>query len=324
MILPAQPIISWKANRASRILSKAFSAAGERLGEVRGSTLFTYWDTYGGNPLDLSEGIGNGAEYDRVLQLVERRITNPLANKRTLARSLVAAELSHWAPPTYESVADVLRQPGWREAVWFVKSVFGTGGEGMFCVAGNDLETLTLRDNQIIQQGIENIELIDGRKFTVRIYIFIWNHAVYLYGDGFAVIHGVPYIHGSTDYAVQIDHRGYEKNHGAITLLPLHQYKDWAAVFPEMKECIAALMPLLKPVIDASCETSYAVLGLDFLLLDDNGVRLIEINNMPNFIHNQEINEKVNVPFWRAVIETLLRSSDSDSGFCRIGATHGV
>lgn len=305
--LSAKPVVSCKINRASSVLNKAFSKACESVSDVGGGTLFTYWDTYGGKTLDLSDSSG----YDRVLQLVERRVTNPLANKRSLARLLAESGLSHWAPPTCESVADALRLPGWEERIWFVKSAFGTGGKGMFCVRGDELKELALQSGQIIQAGVENIRLIDGRKFTVRIYVLVWNGSVYLYDDGFAVIHGVPYAPGSTDYAVQIDHRGYQLDDSAVTMLPLHRYEPWTGFSPAIRDCIAALQPVLQPTISASSDEIYAVLGLDFLLLENMGASLLEMNSMPNFIHNKEVNETVNTPFWQEVMAVLLGGSDA-------------
>ncbi|MEQ8801799.1 MAG: hypothetical protein RLP45_07150, partial [Haliea sp.] len=52
------------------------------------------------------------------------------------------------------------------------------------------------------------------------------------------------------------------------------------------------------------------VLGVDTLLCRDGTVKLIEINTAPNFIHSPEVNAEVNVPFFEAVIRTLLGGSD--------------
>lgn len=307
-----QARVDYQINRASAVFKAAFLSATVDAPSV--NTLFTYWDTYGDNPLLLPDD----REYARVFQLIERRITNPLANKRLLARSLVAEQLSDWAPPSYESTTAALQHPGAEQAIWFVKSAVGTGGKGMFCLRDTELALITLEPGQLVQRGVENIRLIDGRKFTVRVYVLVWNGEVYLYDDGFAVIHGVPYEPGSTDYTVQIDHQGYEKASSAVALLPMHRYEEWKRDFPRVGACIAALAPVFQPVVSASSETRYAVLGLDFLFTDEPGVRLIEINNMPNFIHNKDINETVNIPFWRSVVTRLLSGSGAVRSLHRI------
>ena len=297
-----QPRVDYLVNRASAIFKAAFPEAVAVLKAPLEQTLFTYWDTYGGKPLILPEG-SDGA---RVFQLVDRQVTNPLAHKRLLARSLRSAQLCEWAPECYESAAAALQQDSAERAIWFIKPVLGSGGRGMFCVHGTELATLTLEPDQILQRGVDNLRLIDGHKFTVRVYVLIWNGAVYLYNDGFAVIHGVPYEPGSTDYAVQIDHRGYEKDGSAVRLMAMRDDSRWAADRLQIAACLADLRPILEPVIDASSDTNYAVLGLDFLFTDEPGIQLLEINNMPNFIHSREINQAVNIPFWHGVMACLL------------------
>ncbi|MDE0764056.1 MAG: hypothetical protein ACJ04O_09725 [Cellvibrionales bacterium] len=49
--------------------------------------------------------------------------------------------------------------------------------------------------------------------------------------------------------------------------------------------------------MSASSEAHYAALGLDVLLDNTGGLRLIEINTFPNFTHTDSINSRVNVPF---------------------------
>ncbi len=57
------------------------------------------------------------------------------------------------------------------------------------------------------------------------------------------------------------------------------------------------LKPVLADVLSASSEAHYAALGLDVLLDNTGGLRLIEINTFPNFTHTDSINSRVNVPF---------------------------
>ena len=65
------------------------------------------------------------------------------------------------------------------------------------------------------------------------------------------------------------------------------------------------LKPVLAGVFSASSEAHYAILGLDVLLENTGALRLIEINNFPNFTHTNRINEQVNIPFFRSVLDCL-------------------
>lgn len=296
-----------RTNRASRVLEKAFFQACGDVGEAAQGVRFTYWDTYGGNVLEESAQPDCG----RVLCLVDRAVTNPLANKRSLARLLADHGLSDLAPPTFESVAAAQQVPGWQDRLWFVKEVHGTGGKGMFCVRGSELGGLELHRNQVVQAGVEDICLIDGRKFSARVYVLVWNGAVYFYNDGFAVIHGQRYEPGSTDYAVQIDHRGYERADSPVGMMRLAHYESWQDHVPALLDGMGRLSPLWAPTVAASTETDYAVFGLDFLFCKGGAVCLLEVNNMPNFIHSRVINEEVNTPFWREVMAMLMVGAET-------------
>ncbi len=301
--------IELHVNRAQRIFRSALAAVRSGCPKTVSPVTFTYWDTYGGKALDVPATPGR-----RIVRLIDRRITNSLGNKRSLARLLKTSRLAHLAPPTFETAQEAQAYPDHQERVWFVKSVFGTAGKGMYCLRGDELDDLSLKDDQILQAGIENIDLIDGRKFTIRMYCVVWNGSVYLYDGGFLVIHGVPYRKGSTDYAVQIDHRGYERDDSPVALMPLADYAHRKTVVARVEACVRDLWPVLEGTRNAASGTdAYAVLGMDFLRLDDGTVKLVEINSMPNFIHSQEVNERVNVPFWTAVLKTVLGAGEASA-----------
>ncbi|WP_051079932.1 2OG-Fe(II) oxygenase [Thioalkalivibrio thiocyanodenitrificans] len=299
-------------NRAKPIFESALATARSGYPDAAPPVTFVYWDTYGGKSLDIPPTPGR-----RIVRLIDRRITNSLGDKRNLARLLKTNRLAHLAPPTFETVQEAQAYSDHREMVWFVKSVFGTAGRDMYCLRGDGLDSLSLKENQILQAGVENLDLIDGRKFTIRMYCVVWNGAVYLYDGGFLLTHGFPYEKGSTDYAVQIDHRGYDRDHSPVELMPLADFEHRDAVLARVQACVRDLGPILERTRSASGVDAYTVLGMDFLRLDDGSVKLLEINTMPNFIHRQvrgkEVMERVNVPFWAAVLKTILGAGDASA-----------
>ena len=57
----------------------------------------------------------------------------------------------------------------------------------------------------------------------------------------------------------------------------------------------------------AACTTAaYSVLGLDLLITDDEELKLIEINAHPNFVHTRHINEAVNTPMLKLLMQRVL------------------
>lgn len=297
---------STRINRASAIFAAALESLEVDIAALEEPVCFTYWDTYGNNMLP-AEGLVAG---QRVIRLLDRRISNPLAHKGDLAKLLRERGLTHLAPPTYGSIAAALAAHPDDTTVWYFKSIYGTGGKGMFCVSHGDLEQQVLPKDFILQAGVRDIELNTGRKFTTRIYLLIWAGDLYFYHNGFTVTHGRDYEPDSTDYAVQIDHRGYEKADGAVRVAPGLGNATFRRFLPALGRLAQELVPALAECLHASDRDTYLVLGVDTLLCRDGTVKLIEINTAPNFIHSPEVNAEVNVPFFEAVIRTLLGGSD--------------
>lgn len=297
---------STRINRASAIFAAAFQALEADIAALTEPVCFTYWDTYGNNLLPAEDLVAG----QRIIRLLERRISNPLAQKGSLARLLRERGLTHLAPPTYDAIGDALAAHPDDTAVWYFKSVYGTGGKGMFCVAHCDLEQQVLPQDFILQAGVRDIELDAGRKFTTRIYLLVWAGELYFYHNGFTVTHGRDYEPDSTDYAVQIDHRGYERADGAVRIAPGLGNPTFQRFLPALEQLARELAPALADCLHASDRDSYLALGIDTLLCRDGTVKLIEINTAPNFIHSPEVNAEVNVPFFEAVIRTLLGDSD--------------
>lgn len=295
-------VMANKINRANKLFQQALEQLDPVLIRKTDPICFTYWDTYGNALLDLSD-ISEGT---RVLRVVERTVLNALANKATLAQSIIDHGLESIAPKTYFSIEDALKHQGEAVPIWFVKNRFGTGGKGMTCVTNDDLSKIELPENYIVQAGVTDLALFNGRKFTARAYCLIWNQTIYLYQNGFLVVHGREYDPNSTDYAVQIDHGGYHTDEGPVTMHQLINYPEYARYYPSIKQLIDNLSPVLEPTRLASDSSRYILLGIDLLLRDDGSARLLEINTFPNFIHTHEIIDQVNIPFFCAALRTML------------------
>ncbi len=299
---PPQEWLQIRANRASKLFEAA--AARVRPGFSVGSdpVCFSHWDTYGGSTLDASDLTPE----TRLIQLVDRVHGNRLADKGSLARLLKAHDCEHLAPATYHSIADALKHAGPPLSVWFLKQVFGTAGKGMLCVANADLAAQILPPHTIVQAEISEPALIDGCKFTSRVYVLLWRGDIWLFADGFTLKHGVPYQPGSVDYTVQIDHRGYERSGAAVRMDRLVAYPAYQTVFPRMRALLTDLRAVLGVCALHTDTDRYLMLGIDLLVRRDGSVQLIEINTAPNFVHSAVINEAVNIPFFTSALRLML------------------
>ena len=299
------PPIVCVANRFASLFERAVQEVKREGVEASSATLLRYWDTYYGPAPSLAEENANW----HILDVIPKKIINPLANKRQLPALLTEAGIHDVSPATYLSVEEALNHQGEAVSIWFFKSIYGTGGKNMYCVANEYLDGSELPSNFVIQAGVRNLSLIDGKKFTARIYVLIWHGRVFLYRNGFLMVHAELFDEASTDYAVQIDHFGYEKPDSRVKMKQLMQYEQYDAVMGRYLDLIKRIKPVLADTIKASSQSSYILLGIDTLIQTDGNVKLIEINTFPNFVHTSEIIDQVNVPFFKAAIRTMLGES---------------
>lgn len=274
-------------NRASDLFTQAAAEVRPQL-PVDACQRFSYWATfYGENP--------DAREDD--IQLIDRAVTNLAESKGWLARQVVERGLTELFPRTCFSVEEAM---GFADecGLWFSKPIHLSGGRGIECVRSAELASYQLPQHNVLQQGVENLALIDRRKFTGRVYLLVWNGGLWLFDDGFILLHGVPFDAQSTGYDVHVEHRGYEKEDSAVEMRLLSSLADFDQRWPLLQVASKQLTPILQELLDASSPSRYIMLGVDFLLQEEGGLQFIEVNCIPNFIHSQFINERLNVPFF--------------------------
>lgn len=272
----------------SQLINAAVSKVTPELSDTKGDIHFTYMCNA---PLSVTL-----EPNDRLFRLIAPNWHNPYADKGRLPKILERHSLiGKIAPPTCASTAEA---SAFQDVpIWFSKSRTGTSGQGMEVVAHSDLEAYDLPKGHVLQAGVENLRLVDGRKAVTRIYLLVWNRRFWLFGDGFHVVHGQPYREGSTDYDVQISHEGYRDANRPVELMPLHRDPEFASIMKTAQKFSAALGPALSDLVAASSSSDYLLLGIDTLLQNTGEMKLVEINAVPNFIHTEEVNQGVNIPF---------------------------
>lgn len=301
----ASPLII-RSNRAAKLFHEAAALAGEQAGPLQGPVCFSHWETFGNNPLPTDD-LPAGA---RVIRLLDRVVANRLSHKGSLARLLKRHGLTHVAPATYTTIEAAVGHTGAPVGVWFFKHASGTAGKDMYCVATSDLPGHILPPDFVIQAEIDDIELIEECKFTTRMYVLLWNERAWIYRDGFMLKHGVPYEKGSTDYAVQIDHRGYHLPDSPVRMSLLSSDPDYPARFDTLAQLTRDLMPVISECCSQTSLDRYLILGIDVLFQNSGKAQLVEINTSPNFVHSEDINSGLNIPFLTAVIRTTLGAEE--------------
>lgn len=282
-------MIKLQVNRAKKLFETAASLLSNDLDHLDAPPVFSYWCRFFGENPDETNG---------TIKLIEPAIYNDLESKSKLNGLVTDAGIHEVFPATYTRVADALahRDP---VNIWFIKPVHLSGGRGIRVISRDELAGFNLPQFHIIQEGVDEIALIGGRKFTARIYVLIWNKKVFMFNDGFVLIHGHKYTPGSTDYGIQVDHRGFQEDkEGGVTMEKLSDLNIHSHILVKGARAVQQLGPVFKEALEASSPLSYILLGIDLLVLKTSDIRFIEINAIPNFIHSKKINQGVNIPLF--------------------------
>ena len=291
------------SNRSAEQFEQVAARLAPRLQQQARSTLLLYWDTFGNTPDYDTRG------YGRVVQLIDRKLLNAVSNKRKLGEAVAAAGLHHLCPPTFSSVSDALAS-GLAPKLWFVKNPYGTGGKGMSCVPHAALAGLELPQHAILQAGAQNLHTLNGKKYTIRAYVLVWNQLYFVYPNGVVIVHAPDYDEASPDADVQINHAGYMNPASGVVMKSLSDIGLADDVTQRAHQTMTALQPVLANLIRASSPEAYVILGVDFLRQQDGALQLIEINAFPNFTHTAHINQTVNVPMLTAALGMMLEGGE--------------
>ena len=288
-------MIRVQTNRANQLFEIAAKNLSPAFDGAQNLPVFSYWCKFFGENPDEQEGS---------IRLVDAKIYNNLESKSRVNELLQEKNISGVFPATYHSIQDALKHKG-RVNIWFIKPSHLSGGRGIQVVSNEKLSDFDLPPFNIVQEGIENIALIGGRKFVVRVYGFLWNRNLYIFDDGFVLIHGPQYVYKSTDYSVQVDHRGFQDADSKVDMQLLSTLDPGNHIRGKASAAMEKIAPIMAQTLSATSPRQYLILGIDVLVLDDGNVKFIEINAIPNFVHSPSINRELNVPLFEHVMRMV-------------------
>ncbi|CAE7527868.1 unnamed protein product [Symbiodinium pilosum] len=289
------------ANRGQQAFSDAAHAlAGEHPGYFENS-VFTYFDTFGGKVLP------DMGSYSRLVRLIDRGVTDVYDHKRGLELRLREFGCLNVFAPTYFSQQEALQATSSDpDALFFAKLPEQSGGRGIRVLRREDLCQDDLPSEYVIQRAVQDLELIDERKFVIRYFFVVHQKSIYLHEHGVAIVHGERYDRLSTNLGVQVRHDWYDDSSetNLLTLQSVEEAPRWRqAIATKLREALPALSPLL----EASSSDRYTLVGGDALIQGDGEAKLIEFNMYPNLFSGWDIVDKdVFTPILKDMMELIL------------------
>lgn len=264
--------------------------------------IIIYWDSYGNNQLNLSSN-----KY--IVENIHRKYHNYLSDKRECSNLVKELKLNKYYPKTYDNLSEINNIS--IDKLYFIKEIYSTGGKGVECVSGKELLSYKINKNQIIQEGVQNLKLIDNKKFVIRTYIIIFNNNIYLSKYSWCMVHGKDYDNESAAYDVQVKHEGYINKESAIKMYPLHE-TAYSSYIYKIRDALKNMKELFETVTNNS-NNQFIILGPDILITDEDEIKFIEFNTFPNLIHTKYINDNVNEKMLFDLFKLVFLNYESDT-----------
>jgi hypothetical protein len=196
-------------------------------------------------------------------------------NKKSFYQLLKEYNITKGVPKTYFHVNEL---EDTSNKNYFLKYAGNNGGKQVHIYNNiTDIKNHIITDNTpyIIQEEIENMLLIDKKKFVIRIWMVIINNEFYLTTNGCCIIHLNNYDKNNLDRMTHIEHDiskiGYQ--HYKKTSFYKNSFEKLQKVVKEMCNVITNKLSFK--------DNCFQILGLDVILDDNNDPYIIEINSWP-------------------------------------------
>ena len=295
------------SNRADELWQEAVNNLKRRHDRQLEAARVYYWDTYA-NKLPPEPP---SAWSSPIKRSANRSVLNPLSDQQAFARLLKERGCAHLAPATFESIDEVIASQPTPEQLWFIKSRMRAANETTLCVPTPVLVSGSLPADHVVQAGVSDLQLIEGRKFTCRFYMVVVEGTIRVFNESIVFIHGAPYVPTAADFKSQIDNKSYRDTSSGIAVLPTSQTEHQDSLNRAGQSLCSALRPVLDEVLEECSGDRFTILALDTLLRTNGQLALIRVNSFPNFMMTREIDKEIHVPLFEEVLKTLIgRGSD--------------
>ena len=297
------------ANRADAIWQRAVSRHKVKSQQDERPGLFvSYWDTYGKKPQPLPPENWQG----HYLKTLSRESLNPLSDLNHVAQTLREMGLAQLTPSTFGSIDEAINVSSSDDELWFVRSTFKNNKDKTLCIPRNVLTHAQLPEGRVIQKAVDQLMLIQQRKFTVRVYLVVINGEIYCAQDTVLFIHGETYSPNDPNFAAQVDNQSYRDDGSTIRLVVGSESPHSEAIAKSARELAKKLGGLLNQIRNESTDHAFAVLALDTLLTKANEMKLLRIHTFPNFITTAEIDSTVHVPLFEDILKIMVDTQPSN------------
>ena len=237
-------------------------------------------------------------ETKEVFQLLDKSIVSQLNNKCKMGKLLNDETIT---PKIYESSEELLKGDYNDNKIWFIKYVSGSCGRHILCKTTEQLKSIEISPQFVIQEGITNLDLYNGYKYTLRVFTLIHDKKFYLYQGIKKRVHNKKYDKNSLDNSIHVCGSNY------LERIPIYLDSN-NDLFKKLVDHSLLVKDKLENIISYSDKYNYHLIGNDYLVKKDGSVILIEMNPHPDLVNSDKINKKINIPLMEDTINVVVNN----------------
>ena len=217
-----------------------------------------------------------------IIETFEGQETRQLDEKDLLFKNLKQRGIEHLLPETYLTFEDFDQNATFRDGdLWYVKIAESAMGDGVYCLDNKaEIEGLMRKKRSgrpIVQKCVDDLYLLDGRNFTLRVYALILaDLSIHVYEECLFIIQPRAYEKSVLDPDIHVRHQTWNRASS-------DDYTFFGSLFPGICNTLKLVVESVEDQINFAKEPNrYQILGCDFVVTADLEPRLIEMNDWPS------------------------------------------
>jgi len=220
-------------------------------------------------------------------------------------------------PKTYFNYDDIPKDTP-ENALFFVKKNGSTGSRGVDIHPYSAMKDLDYTE-KVVQQNMDQPDLYDDKRYKIRAYVVLHDKNVFLFSKSFATVASEDHkeVVGDVDQEVLRKMHVIFQTSGTKFILS-EELDKFDTIQANMLVACKEFKNIYRDEIKRIEANEFAILGFDFVVDNDGGVQVIEINHRSNYAHPKLMENKVDVPLLKNLYKLLIQGSSMDTDFRKV------
>jgi len=213
-------------------------------------------------------------------------------------------------------------QPKLKDIIWVLKPALLNNAEGIKLF--NNLDDIKshfqgsqrFSGQHVLQQYIKNPHLLNGHKYTFRMFVIITNFSgVYLYKTGYFNVGRTAYHSNDlTQLEAHLTNEHlYEDHSPNVWQIPTSRCPNFEMIYQQMQQIIDKVIAGLKKEASAlfsdhTIAKAFSFFGFDFILDNQLKLWLLEVNHGPCFPidDHHPLQQHLYDEFWQTIVNSII------------------